>query len=153
MSNDATAAVAKSTPADEVPILCSRAAIERYLEAFPALPTAAADVQWRAPVASAAPDADELACDLARQLGVPVLRALDLQPDAKALSQITPATARRLGAVPLLLHKNLLAVAMEDAGDAGVMQELNFITKYTVVPLVAPARSVRERIGAWYDRS
>lgn len=153
MSTDATSAIAMPSPVDAVPILCSRSALERYLDGFPALPAAAGDVQWVSPASSANPDADALACDVARQLGVPVLRAPDLQSDAQALSQITPATARRLGAVPIALYKNLLAVAMEDPRDASVMQELNFITKYTVVPLVMPARSVRERIGAWYDRS
>ncbi|MBS0462239.1 MAG: type II/IV secretion system protein [Proteobacteria bacterium] len=153
MSTEPGSANALPTPTDVVPVLCSREAIQRYLEGFPAWPAAAGDVQWSCPTPALPADVDAAAYDVARQLRIPALRAPDLQPDAAALSQITPATARRLGAVPILLHKNLLAMAIEDAGDASVMQELNFICKYTVVPLVAPARSVRERIGAWYDRS
>ncbi len=138
-----------------VPMLCSRAAIERYLDDFPALPAAADDVLWPDPAQPAPVVEDTQAATLrwARELKVPLLSAADVAPDAEALAQVPPATARRLRAVPYLIHKGLLAVAMEDARDHSALQELNFISNYRIVPLAASGKVIRDRIATSYDRT
>jgi len=142
----------KTNAGKQVLVLHGRKALESYLSNYPSIriqPGLAlldADA-W----AKESPDADETAWKTAMQWDLPILPALDFEPDRDAMSQLNSDAVRRLRAIPLLIRNRLIAVALEDAGDDKAIEELNFLTAHRVVPLVASAQVIREGIANHYD--
>lgn len=68
------------------------------------------------------------------------------------MSQLSPDTVRRLRAIPLIIRHGFIAIAMEDAGNVKIIEELNFLSAHRVVPIVATAHVIREGIAHYYDR-
>jgi len=138
----------------QVLILRGRKALESYLAGYPSTRTITAGMAlldaaaWK----KEAPDADEAAWSIATRWDLPILPALDFEPDPDAMSQLTSDTVRRLRAIPLIIRNRLIAVALEDAGDSKVIEELNFLTAHRVVPVVVTANVIREGIARHYDR-
>ncbi len=98
-------------------------------------------------------DASETSYRRAQQLGLPLLRLAALAPAPDVLALLPPETARRLRAVPLAVQQGMVAVALEDPGDAERLAALDFILRQRVLAMVASAHDIREAIAAHYDRS
>jgi type IV pilus assembly protein PilB len=136
-------------------VLRGRHALESYLASYPSPPPLSVDTElidtaaWR----KESTDANEATSSLARQWQLPVLAALNFDPEPIATAQIKPEAARRLRAVPLMIRKGLMAVALEDAGNTAIIDELNFLSAHRVVPIAATARLIREGIAHNYDRN
>ena len=140
---------------DKVLVLRGRHELEGYLGSFPAPPPASVGGLWvdAAAWAESSALADENTWALAQRWGLPALAALDFEPTPEVLAQFGPEVARRLRALPLVMHKGLIAVAMEDAGNRDVIDQLNFVSHNRVVPVAASAQLIREGIGKLYDRT
>lgn len=132
------------------------ASLARYLQTYPHIAyreeggaSGITQQAWRA----LADDTTDYAYDIARTLGLPLVRMgrIEAQPDAVKL--LTPAVARQLRAVPLRIHGGMLAVAMEDPSAQAVQDMLEFLSRERVIPLVATARQIREGIARHYDRA
>ncbi|OGT56147.1 MAG: hypothetical protein A3E01_02400 [Gammaproteobacteria bacterium RIFCSPHIGHO2_12_FULL_63_22] len=136
-------------------VLRGRRGLQAYLDSFPVKPAAS---EYCAPMLEAAWSresdlADDRAWTMAERWDLPALASLDFDPAPEALAQFTPEAVRRLRAVPLLVHKGLIAVALEDAGDRETLDQLNFLSSLRVVPIAAPAMLVRNGITRHYDRA
>jgi len=145
----------KSPEGTRILVLRGRRGVQEYLESFPRKP---APSEFCAPMLAAAwaresDLADDRAWDMAMRWDLPALASLDFDPTPEALAQFTPEAVRRLRAVPLLVHKGLIAVALEDAGDRETLDQLNFLSSLRVVPIAAPAMLVRNGITRHYDRA
>lgn len=87
------------------------------------------------------------------RLGVPLLRVEAIVPSAEALALMRPQQAREYRAVPVLAHRGLVAVALEDAADVALLGTLEFLSSHRVVPVLATPSVIRAAIASSYDRS
>ncbi len=133
-------------------VLRSMAAIQRYLDNYPDSPCEAHDATWLTldQWLAEGDDCDEERFQRAVQLGYPALRVPG-DEDRGVTRALTPTLARRLRAVPTQRAKGLVAVAMEDCRNHESMQQLNFLLRERVLPLVATAQVMRELIARYYD--
>ncbi len=146
-----------SIPGQPVKLLClrGRRGLQLYLDSFPARPPASEECSrldaqgW----ANASEMSDEATWRIATQWDLPALPTLDFDPEPTVIDVFTPDLARRLRILPLLIHKGLIAVALEDAGDPDVIDQLNFLSSHRVVPIAVPAQLIRQGIARFYDRS
>ncbi len=88
---------------------------------------------------------------LARQLRMPAVDLSRFEPDAKLLRLIPGEVARKHCALPLRRDGRNLTVAMADPTDIGLLQDLKFITRYDVFPVIAGEHSLRTLIDKHYE--
>ncbi len=133
-------------------VLRTMAAIRAYLDSYPIAPAESADISWLTEPEWLAEgdDADEDRFHLAVRLGYPAAR-LRSYDERGAADAITPELARRLRAIPLQNGKGLVAVALEDCENPEALQQLNFLMRDRVLPMIATPRTIRECIGHFYD--
>ena len=133
-------------------VLRSMAAIRAYLDDYPIAPDETADCRWLTLPEWLADgdDCDEERFALAVRLGYPAVRlnSYDHRGESNA---ITPELARRLRAIPLQSSKGLVAIALEDCEQPETLQQLNFLMRDRVLPMVATPRTIRECIAHFYD--
>jgi len=133
-------------------VLRSMAAVHAFLESYPITPTQSADCalltlsDWL----KEGDDCDEERFRMAVRLGYPAVR-LDRYDDRGKSGAITPELARRLRAVPMQKSKGLVAVAMEDCENPETLQQLNFLMRDRVVPMITTAQAMRDLIAHYYD--
>ncbi len=145
----------KSPNNEKVLVLRGRHEFEGYLGSFPAPPPTSVGGLWVDAEAwvGSSPFAEQSTWALARRWDLPAIAVLDFEPTPEVLAQFGPEAARRLRALPLVMHKGLIAVAMEDAGNREAIDQLNFLSHNRVVPIAASAQLIREGIGKLYDRT
>jgi type IV pilus assembly protein PilB len=97
-------------------------------------------------------DATEGQFQTARTLGLPLVRLGSIEPTAEANTLIRPEMARRLRAVPLRVHQGMVAIAMEDPGNADALATLDFLCRQRVLAMMATPRDIRDAIAEHYDR-
>jgi type IV pilus assembly protein PilB len=133
-------------------LLRSIAAVGEYVEHYPAPPKETPESQWmtRAEWLAHSDDHDNARFDRALRLGFPTVHFEQLS-ERGASASIKPELARRLRAVPLCAGKGLLAVALEDCESPEVLQQLNFLLRERVLPMLATPRTIREAIAHFYD--
>ncbi len=133
-------------------VLRSMAAIRAYLESYPIAPPETPESVWMSLPEWLADgdDCDEERFRLAVHLGYPAAR-LGRFDDRGASDAITPELARRLRAIPLQIAKGLVAVALEDCENPEALQQLNFLMRDRVLPMIATARTIRDCISRFYD--
>jgi type IV pilus assembly protein PilB len=97
--------------------------------------------------------ADEVAITrvLARQLRMPAVDLSRFEPDVKVLRLIPGDVARKSMVLPLRREGRTLTVAMADPTDLGLLQDLKFITRFDVFPVVAGEFTLRALIEKCYD--
>jgi type IV pilus assembly protein PilB len=98
-------------------------------------------------------EADESSFQLACKLSLPLGSLGNITFSRELSGLLSPESARRLRAVPLALHKGLVAVAMENPGDHEAIETLGFLLPQRIVPVVASERGVRDAIQRCYDRA
>src|SRR5690606_15291836 len=72
-------------------------------------------------------DASEASWKAAQRLGLRLLRLEGLAPQPQVVGLLPPETARGLRAIPIAEAQGMVAVAMEDPGDAERLASLDFI--------------------------
>ncbi|MGA9333049.1 MAG: GspE/PulE family protein [Rudaea sp.] len=85
------------------------------------------------------------------RFGLPLVTLASINLDPAAVALVPPAIARRFRFVPLLLHADVLGVAVEDPADAEIVPTLNFLIDQRVALLVADPVQVRAAIAEAYD--
>lgn len=88
----------------------------------------------------------------AEHLGLPVLLAPVLDGEEGTLALVPPTRARQLRAVPLLQRNGRIAVAMENPLDAAALEQLDFLSRQRVVPLLAGSDVISALLAMSYDR-
>ncbi|HKP30314.1 MAG TPA: type IV-A pilus assembly ATPase PilB [Gemmatimonadales bacterium] len=93
----------------------------------------------------------EITKALARQLRMPAVDLSRFEPDAKLLRLIPADMAKKHMVLPLRRDGRNLTVAMVDPSDLGLLQDLKFITRFDVFPVIAGEYSLRNLIEKHYD--
>ncbi|MCL6450303.1 MAG: GspE/PulE family protein, partial [Acetobacteraceae bacterium] len=97
----------------------------------------------------------DVARALAHQLGLPYLDGADLEVDPAAARRISPATARKYGAVPVREEGGALVVAMTDPANVLAIDDIAFRTGREVRPAVVTAatldKALRQAYAGWTE--
>ncbi len=93
----------------------------------------------------------ELALALARQHHVPAVDLARAKLDPKLLKLIPAEVATRHLVVPLRRVGRTLTVAMSDPGDLSVIDDLKFITRFEIEPVIAGEFTLRKVVEREYD--
>ncbi len=96
-------------------------------------------------------DEVEITKALARQLRMPAVDLSRFEPDPKLLRLIPADMAKKHLVLPLRRDGRNLTVAMVDPSDLGLLQDLKFITRFDVFPVIAGEFSLRNLIDKHYD--
>ncbi len=94
----------------------------------------------------------DLQSALARKMGYPVVDVSQFPCDPAAIKRLNFPTARRLGALPLMVREGRLVVALEDPAQPQVIDELEFAAQMKVVPVLAPWGTLEAAMRAAFDR-
>lgn len=87
---------------------------------------------------------------LSEKLGIPFVNLQEFQIDPLALDAIGARFANRYQVLPLLFIGESLVVAVENPLAVDSAQELNFLTRHTIVPVIANPVDLRLRISKEY---
>lgn len=96
-------------------------------------------------------DENVLTAFLSKQLDMPCVSLHNIEITPKVLSKIPKEVAKRLEVIPIRLEENRLYVAMTDPLDTEIVEELEKLTGFVIVPMVAPQSSIREAIKRRYE--
>lgn len=96
-------------------------------------------------------DENVLTAFLSKQLDMPCVSLHNIEITPKVLSKIPKEVAKRLEVIPIRLEENRLYVAMTDPLDTDIVEELEKLTGFIIVPMVAPQSSIREAIKRRYE--
>ncbi|HEX9165954.1 MAG TPA: type IV-A pilus assembly ATPase PilB [Gemmatimonadales bacterium] len=88
---------------------------------------------------------------LARQLRMPAVDLSKFEPDARILRLIPGEVARKHLVMPLRREGRTLTIAMADPSDLGLLQDLKFITRFDVFPVIAGEFTLRALIEKHYE--
>ena len=88
---------------------------------------------------------------LARQFQVEAVDLSDVEVDPKILRLVPPEFASKHLVFPLRRVGRTLTVAMADPTDLNVVDDLKFITRFDIEPVVAGEYSLRQAIERHYD--
>ncbi len=95
----------------------------------------------------------ELTKVLARQYRMPAVDLSRFEPDEQVLKLIPAEVARKNQVLPLKRDGRLLTVAMADPSDLGLLQDLKFITRFDVVPVVTGEFTLQGLVERCYEQS
>jgi type IV pilus assembly protein PilB len=93
----------------------------------------------------------DLALSLARQHQVPAVDLERVRLDPKLLKLIPADVALRHLVIPVRRVGGRLTVAMADPGASGVIDDLKFITRYDIEPVIAGEFTLRRIVDREYD--
>ncbi|HZV82125.1 MAG TPA: hypothetical protein VFF53_08165 [Geobacteraceae bacterium] len=95
---------------------------------------------------------EELARFLGNKLGVPYVNPDQLLHIPTEIIDLLPRElALKYGAIPLSLDKKRLSLVMADPSDLQNIDEISFITGYTIRPLIAPEVRLVQALGIYYQ--
>jgi type IV pilus assembly protein PilB len=95
----------------------------------------------------------ELTKVLARQYRMPAVDLSRFEPDEQVLKLIPAEVARKNQVLPLKRDGRLLTVAMADPSDLGLLQDLKFITRFDVVPVVTGEFTLQALVERCYEQA
>jgi type IV pilus assembly protein PilB len=87
---------------------------------------------------------------LARQYRMPAVDLQRFEVDARILKLIPPDVAQKHVVVPLKREGRTLTVALADPTDIGLLEDLKFITRYDLFPVLAGEFTLRDLIEKHY---
>ena len=93
----------------------------------------------------------ELTRMLARQYRMPAVDLSSFEVDGRIARLIPPELATKHLVLPLKREGRTLTVAMADPGNLGVIDDLKFITRYDIFPVVAGEYTLRNAIEKFYE--
>ncbi len=96
---------------------------------------------------------DDISAVLSRQYGIPAVNPCNCEIDQEIIDLLTYETARKYEAMPLDRQGTKLSVAMVDPINVVTLDELRFMTGFSIDAKVAPESQIREAIGRYYSPS
>jgi type IV pilus assembly protein PilB len=90
---------------------------------------------------------------LARQYRMPAVDLQRFEVDARILKLIPPDVAQKHVVVPLKREGRTLTVALADPTDIGLLEDLKFITRYDLFPVLAGEFTLRALIEKHYGNA
>ena len=96
---------------------------------------------------------NELTRTLARQFKMPAVDLSKFEVDPKIIKLVPPDLATKNLVLPLKRDGRTLTVAMADPTNLGVIEDLKFITRYDVFPVIAGEFTLRNVIEKHYESS
>ncbi|MBN1946213.1 MAG: type IV-A pilus assembly ATPase PilB [Bradymonadales bacterium] len=97
-------------------------------------------------------DEGELTSFLSRQYGVPSINLKDFEIDPKVIQLIPRHVAERHQVIPVKRTGSTMVVAMADPSDLGAIDDLKFLTNYSIEVVVAAEAAVQEAIERYYAK-
>jgi type II secretory ATPase GspE/PulE/Tfp pilus assembly ATPase PilB-like protein len=94
----------------------------------------------------------DLQTALARKMGYPLVDVTQFAPEPEALSRLPYAVAARLPALPLLLRRGRLIIAVEDPSRPDLLGDLEFAAQTKLVPVLARTGLLPAAIAKAYER-
>src|SRR6185437_14239528 len=98
-------------------------------------------------------DEVEVTRALARQFRMPAVDLSHFEVDPKIARLVPPELAQRHLVLPLKREGRTLTVAMADPSDLGVIDDLKFITRYDIYPVIAGEYTLRTVVEKFYGES
>jgi type IV pilus assembly protein PilB len=95
----------------------------------------------------------ELTRMLARQFRMPAVDLTNFEVDARIAKLIPSELAQRHLVLPLKREGRTLTVAMADPSDLGVIDDLKFITRYDIFPVIAGEYTLRNAVDKHYGEN
>jgi len=95
----------------------------------------------------------ELTRMLARQFRMPAVDLTNFQVDERIAKLIPGELAQRHLVLPLKREGRTLTVAMADPSDLGVIDDLKFITRYDIFPVIAGEYTLRNAVDKYYGEN
>jgi len=89
---------------------------------------------------------------LTRKMGYPMVDLRAFQVEAEAVAKVPHHIASRLSTLPLILRGSRLIVAMDDPSHRSLLEELEFVSQCTVVPVLARSQDIDSALARAYDR-
>src|SRR5687768_9372350 len=96
---------------------------------------------------------DEITALLSKQYGVPSIALAQFEIDPVVLKLVPADTAQKFQIVPLSRSGGTLTIAMTDPTNVLAMDDIKFMTGYTVEPVVASETGVIDAIQKYYGRA
>src|ERR1700680_417653 len=93
---------------------------------------------------------EEITALLSKQYGVPSINLAQFEIDPAVLKLVPADTAQKYQIVPLSRAGATLTLAMTDPTNVLAMDDIKFMTGYTVEPVVASEAAVMEAIRKYY---
>jgi type IV pilus assembly protein PilB len=93
---------------------------------------------------------DDISSILCRQFGLPSINLPFFKVDPSIVKLIPPETARKYQVLPLSREGSTLTVATIDPTDVLAMDDLQFMTGFTIEPVVAAESAIRGAIRTHY---
>ena len=87
---------------------------------------------------------------LSRQYGVPSVKLSEFDIDEAVIELIPPETARKYQVVPINRFGSTLTIAMTDPTNVFAMDDIKFMTGYSLESVVASEAAVIDAIGKYY---
>ncbi|HEY8793903.1 MAG TPA: ATPase, T2SS/T4P/T4SS family [Gemmatimonadaceae bacterium] len=95
----------------------------------------------------------ELTRMLARQFRMPAVDLTNFEVDPRIAKLIPAELAQRHLVLPLKREGRTLTVAMADPSDLGVIDDLKFITRYDIFPVIAGEYTLRNAVDKYYGEN
>src|SRR5262245_2069365 len=90
---------------------------------------------------------------LARQYKMPAVDLSKFEVDAKIVKSIPTEVAVKHSVLPLKREGRVLTVAMADPTNVAVIEDLKFITRFDIFPVIAGEYTLRTCIERYYEQS
>src|ERR1700733_10219576 len=87
---------------------------------------------------------------LSKQYGVPAITLAQFKIDPTIVKLVPPETARKYQIIPLSRSGSSLTIAMTDPTNVFAMDDIKFMTGYTVEPVVASEVAITDAIEKYY---
>ncbi len=90
---------------------------------------------------------------LARQYHIPAVDLTQFQVDSKVIKLVPPEVASKHTVLPLKREGRTLTLAMADPTNVSVLDDLKFITRYDIHPVVAGEYTLKNAIDRYYEQT
>src|SRR6187401_3389756 len=87
---------------------------------------------------------------LSKQYGVPAINLAQFKIDPTIVKLVPPETARKYQIIPLSRNGSNLTIAMTDPTNVFAMDDIKFMTGYTVEPVVSSEVAITDAIEKYY---
>src|ERR1700719_1454054 len=96
---------------------------------------------------------EQITALLSKQYGVPAISLAQFKIDPTIVKLVPPETARKYQIIPLSRNGSTLTIAMTDPTNVFAMDDIKFMTGYTVEPVVASEIALSDAIEKYSPSS